>query len=166
MFPPENGTTPDAPEMPTIEAWTDGGCSPNPGLGGWAYVLRNRHGDLKERHGAVPDTTNNKMELHAIVMALEGLSGPRHVILHTDSEYVCLGMAGRIAEWRAKGWRTAAGKPVANRDLWQRLLSATERHRVEWRWVRAHAGDPMNERADALTHQAREHHTKRWLAMA
>lgn len=152
---------PDAPEMPTIEAWTDGGCSPNPGPGGWAYVLRNSAGGTKERSGAVPDTTNNQMELLAAIMALEGLSGPRRVIVHSDSEYVCRGMTGRVADWQARGWCTAAGKPVKNLDLWQRLLSAAERHQLEWRWVRAHAGDPMNERADALVCRAREKHAKR-----
>ena len=138
-----------------IEIWTDGGCKPNPGPGGWAAILRHgRH--EKTLSGAEPATTNNRMELTAAAMALEALKRPSHVVLHTDSEYLRLGITRWHKAWIARHWRNAAGDPVANRDLWQRLLAAAAPHRIDWRWVRGHAGDAMNERADQLATAARD----------
>lgn len=118
--------------------------------------MRAPNGKEKIITGAEPDTTNNRMELTAAIRALEALSRPRAVVLHTDSEYLFLGITSRVAGWRAKGWRTAKGKPAENADLWRRLLAAQARHRVEWRWTRGHAGDAMNARVDALAAAARE----------
>lgn len=140
---------------PVIEAWTDGGCRPNPGPGGWGVVLRwNDH--EKELSGAEPATTNNRMELTAAIAALEAPKRPARLIIHTDSEYVRNGVTRWIKGWVRNNWRNAAKQPVANQDLWQRLLEAAKRHEVDWRWVRGHAGDPMNERADRLATAARE----------
>jgi ribonuclease HI len=135
--------------------WTDGGCKPNPGPGGWAAVLVYR-GKERELTGADPATTNNRMELTAAASALEALTRPCGVVLHTDSEYVRNGVTRWSTGWVRKNWRTAAGDPVANMDLWQRLLAAAKQHQVEWLWVRGHSGNPMNERVDALATEARE----------
>jgi ribonuclease HI len=136
-----------------VEIWTDGGCRPNPGPGGWGAVLR--FGDVvRELSGAAPATTNNRMELTAAIAALEALKRPCRVILHTDSEYVRNGITRWLTGWVRKSWKTAAGDPVKNMDLWARLLEAQKPHQVEWRWVRGHAGDAMNERADALANAA------------
>ena len=142
-------------EAPTVEIWTDGGCKPNPGLGGWGAVLR--FGDHeRELSGADPATTNNRMELTAALAALEALKRPCRVVLHTDSEYLRNGITRWHTGWVRRNWRNAAGDPVANMDLWHRLLAVAAGHRIEWRWVRGHAGDRMNERADVLATAARE----------
>ncbi len=137
-----------------VEIWTDGGCKPNPGPGGWAAILRYR-GHERDLSGAEQATTNNRMELTAATAALEALTRPCQVILHTDSEYLQKGITSWHKGWIRRNWRNAAGDPVANVDLWQRLLAAAERHVIEWRWVRGHAGDVMNERVDALATAAR-----------
>jgi ribonuclease HI len=145
----------DAQPREAVEAWTDGGCKPNPGPGGWAAILRYR-GNERELSGGAPDTTNNRMELTAAAAALEALTRPCRVIVHTDSEYLRLGITRWHAGWVRRNWRNAAGDPVANMDLWRRVLDAAARHEVDWRWVRGHAGDSMNERADRLATAARE----------
>jgi ribonuclease HI len=137
-----------------VEVWTDGGCKPNPGPGGWAAILRFGTNE-RELSGAEPVTTNNRMELTAAAAALEALTRPCRVVLHTDSEYVRNGVTRWHAGWVRRNWRNAAGDPVANMDLWRRLLAAAAQHEVEWRWVRGHAGDLMNERADRLATRAR-----------
>jgi ribonuclease HI len=140
---------------PLVEIWTDGGCKPNPGPGGWAAILR--YGTVeRELAGAEPATTNNRMELTAAIMALEALKRPSAVRLHTDSQYVKDGITRWISGWTRNGWKTASRDPVKNFELWQRLLLAAKPHQVEWAWVRGHAGDPMNERADALATAARD----------
>ncbi len=144
---------PDSAEV--VEVWTDGGCKPNPGPGGWAAILRFR-GVEKEMSGAEPATTNNRMELTAAAAALEALNRPCRVVLHTDSEYVKNGVTRWHTGWVRKNWRSSTGDPVKNMDLWKRLLAAAAQHKIEWRWVRGHAGDVMNERADALATAARE----------
>ncbi len=138
-----------------VEVWTDGGCKPNPGPGGWAAILR--YGETeKELSGAEPATTNNRMELTAACAALEALTRPCRVVVHTDSEYVRNGVTRWHTGWVRRNWRTASGDPVANMELWRRLLDAAARHEIEWRWVRGHAGDAMNERADVLATRARD----------
>lgn len=134
---------------------TDGGCAPNPGPGGWGAVLR--YGDtVREMSGGdVGPTTNNRMELMAAIMALEGLKRPCRVELHTDSTYLRNGITSWIRGWKKNGWRTADRKPVKNVELWRRLDSACERHVITWHWVKGHAGDPDNERADRLVAQGR-----------
>jgi ribonuclease HI len=143
------------PTGDVVEAWTDGGCKPNPGPGGWGAVLR-YHGHQRELSGAEAATTNNRMELTAATAALEALTRPCRVRLHTDSEYVRNGITRWHHGWVRRNWRNAAGDPVANMDLWRRLLDAATPHKVEWYWVRGHAGDAMNELADALATTARE----------
>ena len=138
-----------------VEVWTDGGCKPNPGPGGWAAILRYGATE-RELSGAERLTTNNRMELTAAASALEAMTRPCKVILHTDSEYVRNGVTRWSTGWVRRNWRNAAGDPVANMDLWRRVLAAAARHEIEWRWVRGHAGDPMNERADRLATRARE----------
>jgi ribonuclease HI len=138
-----------------VKIWTDGGCKPNPGPGGWGVVLVYR-GQERELSGADPATTNNRMELTAAAAALEALTRPCRVILHTDSEYVRNGITRWSTGWVRKNWRTAAGDPVANMDLWKRLLAAAKPHTIEWLWVRGHSGNPMNDRVDILATEARE----------
>jgi len=135
-----------------VDIFTDGACSGNPGPGGWGAILR-WGGTEKELKGGEPDTTNNRMELMAAIMALEALTRPVQVNLHTDSQYLRDGITKWIHGWRAKGWVTADKKPVKNVDLWQRLSAATERHKVEFHWVRGHSGHPENERADQLARE-------------
>jgi ribonuclease HI len=137
-----------------VEIWTDGGCKPNPGPGGWGAVLRFR-GVERELTGADPATTNNRMELTAAAAALEALKRPCRVVLHTDSEYVRNGVTRWSEGWVRKNWRNSTGDPVKNMDLWRRLLDAAKPHQVEWKWVRGHAGDVMNERVDVLATLAR-----------
>ena len=137
-----------------VEIWTDGGCKPNPGPGGWGAVLVSG-GQEKELTGAEAATTNNRMELTAAAAALEALTRPCRVVVHTDSEYVRNGITRWSTGWVRKGWRTSGGDPVKNMDLWRRLLDAAGRHQVEWRWVRGHSGDVMNERVDQLATEAR-----------
>ena len=136
-----------------VEIFTDGACSGNPGPGGWGAILRWK-GHEKELNGGEPETTNNRMELMAAISALESLKRPMRVVLTTDSAYVKNGITQWLAGWRANGWRTAAKKPVKNVDLWQRLEKAIGKHRIDWRWVKGHAGHEENERADALARQA------------
>jgi ribonuclease HI len=138
-----------------VEIWTDGGCKPNPGPGGWAAILRFGEAE-KELSGADRTTTNNRMELTAAAAELEALTRPCTIVLHTDSEYLRNGITRWHTGWVRKNWRNAAGDPVANMDLWQRILDAAKRHEIDWRWVRGHAGDVMNERADVLATRARE----------
>ena len=138
----------------TVEVWTDGGCKPNPGPGGWAAILR-YGGTERELSGADSATTNNRMELTAAISALEALKRPCRVVLHTDSEYVRNGVTRWVTGWVRNNWRNAARDPVANLELWQRLLAAAKPHQVEWKWVRGHSGDAMNERADRLATAAR-----------
>ncbi len=138
-----------------VEIWTDGGCRPNPGVGGWAAILRFK-GVEKELSGAEIATTNNRMELTAAAAALEALKKPSTVVVHTDSEYVKNGITRWLTGWVRKNWRSATGDPVKNMDLWRRLLDAQKPHKVEWKWVRGHSGDAMNERADQLATAARE----------
>jgi ribonuclease HI len=132
-----------------VEIWTDGACSGNPGPGGWGAILK--FGDsTKELSGGEAHTTNNRMELLAAISALEALKRPCGVDLNTDSQYLRQGVTGWIHGWKRNGWRTADKKPVKNEDLWRRLDEAVARHEIAWRWVKGHAGEEMNERADEL----------------
>ncbi len=140
-------------EEEIVEIHTDGACSGNPGPGGWAAILAWK-GRRKELSGAEPETTNNRMELLAAIRALEALRRPMRVRIYTDSEYLRRGMTEWLEGWKRRGWRTSARKPVKNRDLWERLDELCRRHRVEWRWLKGHAGDPLNERADRLAREA------------
>ena len=132
-----------------VEIYTDGACSGNPGPGGWGAVLDYR-GTTRELWGGEAQSTNNRMELMAAIRALEALTRPATVCLHTDSKYLKDGITAWIHRWKANGWKTAKRKPVKNDDLWRRLDAALAAHDVEWRWVKGHAGDPGNEHADAL----------------
>ena len=136
-------------ELPLVEMFTDGACRGNPGRGGWGVLIRSGSRE-KELSGGEPHTTNNRMELLAAIRGLEALTRPCHVQLHTDSMYVRDGITKWVHNWRRNGWRTADKKPVKNAELWQELCSAAERHRIDWKWVRGHAGHPENERVDAL----------------
>ena len=135
--------------MTEVVIYTDGACSGNPGPGGWGVVLRWNEKE-KEIYGGDPLTTNNRMELMAAIQALEALKRTARVSLHTDSKYLLNGITKWIEGWQANGWKTVAKKPVKNDDLWRRLVEAMSRHEVTWLWVKGHAGDPGNERADAL----------------
>ncbi len=137
----------------TVEIFTDGACSGNPGPGGWGAVLRFR-GMEKELSGGDRDTTNNRMEMMAAIAGLEALKRPSRVRLTTDSTYLRDGITKWIHAWKTRGWKTADGKPVKNRELWQRLEKALARHSVDWHWVRGHSGHPENERADQLARNA------------
>ena len=132
-----------------VEIWTDGACSGNPGPGGWGAIL-DYGGKRKELHGGESPTTNNRMELMGAIMALEALTRPCAVDLHTDSTYVRNGVTSWIHNWKRRGWKTADNKPVKNVDLWMRLEAAAARHEVHWKWVKGHAGNELNERADEL----------------
>jgi ribonuclease HI len=132
-----------------VSIHTDGACSGNPGPGGWGAILRWADHE-RELSGGEPHTTNNRMELMAAIAALEALKRPCTVDMHTDSQYLRQGITQWIHGWKRNGWRTADKKPVKNADLWQRLEAAIERHEVRWHWVRGHAGDTLNERADEL----------------
>jgi ribonuclease HI len=136
-----------------VEIYTDGACSGNPGPGGWGSVLMYR-GHRREMSGGERDTTNNRMELMAVIAALEALKRACRITIYTDSTYVMKGMTEWIAQWKRKNWRTAARKPVKNVDLWQRLDAALLPHEVQWRWVKGHSGVPENERADELARMA------------
>ena len=133
----------------TGDIFTDGACSGNPGPGGWGAILRSQ-GREKELCGGVPDTTNNRMELTAVIEALKTLKRPVRARVHTDSQYVQKGISEWIHAWKRRGWLTAGKQPVKNADLWRLLDVEAARHRVEWLWVRGHAGHVENERADAL----------------
>jgi len=137
----------------TVEIFSDGACSGNPGPGGWGTLLR-CGGQEKELSGYEPETTNNRMELTGAIAGLEALKRPCRVSLTTDSEYVKKGITEWIDGWVAKGWKNSQKKPVANRDLWERLLELSKQHQVEWHWVRGHAGHAENERCDALARAA------------
>jgi len=136
-----------------VEIYADGACKGNPGPGGWGVLLRTR-GAEKELYGGEAQTTNNRMELTAVIRALESLKRHCKVRLYTDSQYVQKGMSQWIHDWKRRGWRTADKKPVKNEDLWRRLDELTRAHEVEWHWVRGHAGHPENERADELANRA------------
>lgn len=136
----------------TVEVYTDGACRGNPGPGGWGVLLRYGKSE-KELYGGEANTTNNRMELMAAIQALENLKRNCKVSLTTDSEYVRKGITEWIANWKKRGWKTAAKKPVKNKDLWQRLDKAATEHQVDWHWVRGHTGHPENERADELANK-------------
>ena len=133
----------------TVEIYTDGACKGNPGAGGWGVLMECGEKKL-EFHGGEAHTTNNRMELTAVIRALEALKRRAPVRLHTDSQYVQLGISQWIHAWKKRGWRTADRKPVKNEDLWRRLDELAAGHEIEWLWVRGHDGNPGNERADEL----------------
>jgi len=135
-----------------VEIYADGACKGNPGPGGWGALLR-ANGRERELHGGEAATTNNRMELTAVIRALEALEGRPAVRLYTDSQYVQKGITEWIHAWKRRGWRTADKKPVKNVDLWMRLDEVAHAHRIEWHWVKGHAGHPENERADALANK-------------
>ncbi len=137
---------------PEVVVYTDGACKGNPGPGGWGAWLRSG-GHEKELFGGEPNTTNNRMELTAVIEALVSLKRSCKVAVYTDSEYVRKGMTEWIGGWQRRGWKTADGKPVKNAELWQRLEALRQLHEVQWHWVKGHAGDPGNERADALANR-------------
>ena len=138
--------------MSRVEIFTDGACSGNPGPGGWGAILR--FGEAtRELNGGAEETTNNRMELTAAIEALNALTRPCDVVLTTDSVYVKDGITAWIDGWKRRGWKNSKKEPVKNKDLWKALDAARDRHRVEWRWVKGHAGDPGNERADALANK-------------
>ena len=143
--------------MPELFAYTDGGCSGNPGPGGWGVLLEARNGTevvrQRELSGGEPETTNNRMELTAAIMALEALERASTITIVTDSTYLRDGITKWIHGWRRNGWKTASKKPVKNVELWQRLDDAQARHTVTWEWVKGHAGHPENERADELARE-------------
>ncbi len=140
--------------MNSIDIYTDGACKGNPGPGGWGVLLKSGHVE-KELFGGEPLTTNNRMEMMAVIQALKSLKRPCKVTLYVDSQYVLKGMQEWLPGWKARGWRTASKEPVKNIDLWQELdvLVNASDHEIEWRWVKGHAGVPGNERADALANQ-------------
>jgi len=139
--------------LPHVHIYTDGACSGNPGPGGWGALLKYGSRE-KELSGSEADTTNNRMELTAAIVALDTLKQPCRVDLYTDSEYVRRGITEWISNWKRRGWRTAGKKPVKNKDLWQALDAAVRPHKIEWHWVRGHAGHIENERADKLARNA------------
>jgi ribonuclease HI len=141
--------------MQHVEIFTDGACSGNPGPGGWGAILRAKDKE-KELSGSEKQTTNNRMELMAVIGALEALKRPCRVTITTDSQYVMKGMTEWLPGWKKRNWKTAAKKPVKNAELWQRLVKAIAGHEVDWQWVRGHSGHPENERADELAVAARE----------
>ena len=136
----------------TINVYTDGACKGNPGPGGWGAVLE-IDGHEREMYGGAPATTNNRMELTAVIEALSALKRPCRVVLHTDSQYVQKGITEWIGGWKARGWKTAAKEPVKNVDLWQKLDAVVRGHEIRWVWVKGHAGHDGNERADALANK-------------
>jgi len=140
------------PEPPGVDMWTDGACKGNPGVGGWGVLMRSGAHE-RELFGGAAATTNNRMELTAVIEGLGALTRPSAVQLHVDSTYVMQGISTWIAGWKRNGWRTAAKAPVKNEDLWRALDAAVARHEVSWTWVKGHAGDPGNERADALANR-------------
>jgi ribonuclease HI len=136
-----------------VTIYTDGACRGNPGPGGWGVSLR-YNGSIKNLYGAEAETTNNRMELMAAIKGLESLTRPCKVVLYTDSKYVLEGITSWMANWKSRGWKTAAKKPVKNIELWQRLDAATDNHDISWQWIRGHTGDEGNEMADTLANQA------------
>jgi len=137
---------------PEVIVYTDGACKGNPGPGGWGAWLKSADHE-KELFGGEPNTTNNRMEIMAVIEALASLKRSCKVTIYTDSEYVKKGMTEWMSGWIRRGWKTADGKPVKNADLWTRLNALAQLHSLEWRWVKGHAGDPGNERADALANK-------------
>ncbi len=135
--------------MKQVDIFTDGACKGNPGPGGWAAILR-MGAHEKELVGGEPETTNNRMEMTAVLRGLAALTEPCAVTVHTDSRYVIDGMTQWIFGWQKRGWVNAAKKPVANEDIWRELIAAARPHKVQWQWVKGHAGHPENERCDAL----------------
>lgn len=143
---------PDSGAAPAVVIYADGACKGNPGPGGWGVLLR--YGDRERAlHGGEAETTNNRMELTAVIEALKALKRPCRVELYTDSQYVQKGITEWLPNWKRRGWRTSGGGVVKNQDLWQALDREAARHEITWHWVRGHAGDPGNERADALANQ-------------
>ncbi len=138
--------------METVEIYTDGACKGNPGPGGWGALLRSGKHE-KELFGGESNTTNNRMELMAAIEALKALKRPCRVVLTTDSQYVRKGITEWMTGWKAKGWKNSAKKDVKNKDLWQALDQETQRHQIEWHWVKGHSGHPENERADELANR-------------
>lgn len=151
----ESDSTEPPALAPTVEIFTDGACKGNPGRGGWGALLR-YGGQEREMFGGEALTTNNRMELMAVIEALASLKRSCRVIVHTDSQYVQLGISQWLANWVRRGWKTADNKPVKNEDLWRRLQTLASRHQVEWRWVRGHSGHDGNERADELANRGVE----------
>jgi len=141
------------PERNSVEIFCDGACSGNPGPGGYGAILR-CSGREKEISGWAPDTTNNRMELTAVIEALRQLTRPCSITITTDSQYVVKGMTEWIAGWQRKGWRNSKKEPVMNRDLWEALLDASRQHSITWKWVRGHDGHAENERCDCLAREA------------
>ncbi len=139
--------------MKRVIIYTDGSCEGNPGPGGFAAIIE-EEGETRDVTGGEPRTTNNRMELKAVIAGLEALDETSRVRIVTDSQYVAKGMTSWIHGWRRKGWKTASGTPVKNRELWEELDALAKRHRVEWEWVRGHDGHPGNERADTLAKEA------------
>lgn len=140
-------------ELPHVTIYTDGACQGNPGPGGWAALLKfGKH--EKELTGSEPDTTNNRMELTAALEAIKALKEPCQIDFYTDSEYLKKGITEWVSNWKRKGWKTAAKKPVKNQDLWKALDEAVQRHQIEWHWLRGHAGHRENERVDKLARTA------------
>ena len=141
--------------MKDVEIYTDGACKGNPGPGGWGAWLRSGEHE-RELWGGEAQTTNNRMELTAVIESLTALKGPSRVVLHLDSEYVRNGITSWIHNWKRRGWRTASNQAVKNVDLWQKLDAVTQAHQIDWRWVKGHAGNAGNERADALANRGVE----------
>ncbi len=137
----------------TVELFTDGGCRGNPGIGGWGALLRYGKNE-KELYGYEAETTNNRMELMATIKGLETLTEPCDVILTTDSQYVRKGITLWMINWKKRDWKTASKQPVKNKDLWQRLDKATQKHHIDWKWVKGHSGHIENDRVDALANRA------------
>jgi len=142
----------DKSAAPAVHIYTDGACKGNPGPGGWGVLLK-YNGEEREMFGGEPSTTNNRMEMMAVIQALAALKRPSRVILHTDSTYVMKGITEWIHGWKRKNWRTAAKEPVKNVDLWKVLDEAVGKHDIEWKWVKGHSGHDGNERADQLANQ-------------
>jgi ribonuclease HI len=139
--------------MSLVEIYTDGACRGNPGPGGWGALLSSAESE-KELSGSEKLTTNNRMELTAVIRALEALKKPAEALVYTDSEYVRKGITEWVKNWKARGWKTADRKPVKNQDLWEQLDALAAAHKVEWRWVKGHSGVPGNERVDRLANEA------------
>jgi ribonuclease HI len=145
------------PDRPRVELYTDGACSGNPGPGGWAYILRHRASESeREDSGGEPETTNNRMELMAVIRGLTALTRPSRVDVYSDSQYVLNGLKSWMDGWKKKGWVTASKSPVKNRDLWERLDELRSTHELDYHWIRGHNEHPENERADKLAVAARD----------
>ena len=138
-----------------VEIWTDGACKGNPGVGGWGVLMRYGK-NKKELFGGELETTNNRMEMMAVIQALQSLKRPMPIRLHVDSQYVKKGLTEWMSGWISRGWKTADKKPVKNQDLWEQLNLLTAQHQIQWIWVKGHAGDPGNERADELANMGVE----------